>query len=107
AQETTLYLGLILIWAGPVIAGQWYLAGERFLSRTAAIGIGIPTIYLWIADHVAIREGIWSISERYTVGWTPLGLPVEEAVFFLVTNTLVVQGLLMVHKPGEMARGAV
>ncbi|MEX0600562.1 MAG: lycopene cyclase domain-containing protein [Rhodothermales bacterium] len=95
AFEQTLYLGLILAWAGPVVAGQWFLAGERFINRACLPGIAVPTLYLWIADRIAIGDGIWSISTRYTIGWEPLGLPVEEAVFFLVTNILVVQGLLM------------
>ncbi len=94
-SESTFYLGLILAWAGPVLAGQWYLAGERFATRAWSVGIAVPTVYLWIADRVAISDGIWSISTRYTVGWEPLGLPIEEAVFFLVTNALIVQGVLM------------
>lgn len=50
--------------------------------------------------------GIWSISERYSLGIDPLGLPIEEAVFFLVTNWMVVPGvaLLLPDKPAYAQR---
>jgi lycopene beta-cyclase len=100
------YMGLILAWAAPVLAGQWAYAGHRIAAhgRTAILGIAIPTLYLWVADAVAIRLGIWEISPVYTVGLRPFGLPVEEALFFLVTNVLVVQGLILfLFPPGRGA----
>lgn len=100
--ERGLYMGLILVWAGPVLAGQWGYIGQWIwpLRRLYAWGIIIPTLYLWIADCIAIGLGIWFIEERYTFGFNPFGLPIEEATFFLVTNLLVVQGLIMFLKPG-------
>jgi lycopene beta-cyclase len=101
--EPTTYLGLILVWACPVLAGQWAYAGAGIWRRRRAwlLGVGVPTLYLWIADAVAIRLGIWEISERFTVGVQAWTLPVEEATFFLVTNLLVVQGLLLFLHPPE------
>ncbi len=96
-RDSSLYMGLILVWAGPVMAGQWFLAGGKFLDKACWIGIAVPSVYLWIVDGIALSQGIWSISSRYTVGWMPLGLPVEEALFFLITNVLVIQGILMFH----------
>jgi lycopene beta-cyclase len=95
------YMGLILAWAAPVLAGQWAYAGHMMMERLRAMSLGIlvPTLYLWFADTVAIRLGIWDIAERYTYGPRPLGLPIEEAVFFLVTNILVVQGLVLFLYP--------
>lgn len=95
--ERGLYLGLILGWAGPVLLGMWIYAGRAFwrLRRPALTALTAATIYLWIADRTAIRLGIWDISDRFSLGFDPLGLPVEEAVFFLVTNLLVVQGVLL------------
>ena len=63
---------------------------------------------LWVADAIAIHLGIWRISERYTLGPAVGPLPLEEAVFFLVTNLLVVQGLLLfLYPPGRrVAEGA-
>ena len=93
----TLYLGLILIWAAPVLAGMSWLGADTFWQhrRGWALGITVPTLYLWFADRTAIALGVWDISDRYSVGFDPLGLPIEEAVFFFVTNVLVVQGLLL------------
>lgn len=98
--DATLYLGLILVWSGPVLAAQWAYAGGWFwrLRRLWGRSVLLPTLYLWGADWVALRFGIWSISDRYTTGLHLAGLPLEEAVFFLVTNLLVVQGLIMLHR---------
>ncbi len=100
--EAGTYLGLILAWAGPVLAAQWLFMGPSIwrLRRAVAPGIALPTLYLWVADRHAIADGIWYISERYTLGWVPLGLPVEEATFFLVTNILVVFGTVLFLAPG-------
>lgn len=96
-RPSTFYLGAILAWSGPILAIQWGFGWPYLweLRRTVVLAVAIPTVYLWIADRVAIGLGIWIISETYTTGVTPLGLPIEEAVFFLVTNVFVVQGLVL------------
>ncbi|MCH7638173.1 MAG: lycopene cyclase domain-containing protein [Bacteroidetes bacterium] len=96
-SERVLYLGLILAWCGPVLTGLMWMGIEKIWPerRLVLFAIAIPTLYLWIADRVALGLGIWSISERYSLGIDPLGLPIEEAVFFLVTNWMVVQGVAM------------
>lgn len=93
----TLYLGAILAWAGPVLALQWAVGWPYLLARwrTTLAGILGPTLYLCVVDAVAIDLGIWRFSAELTTGLAVLGLPIEEATFFLVTNALVVQGLLL------------
>lgn len=91
------YLGSILLWAAPVGALQWAVGGHELAGRwrlwvPAAIA---PTLYLWAADRAALALGIWWISPELTTGVHLWGLPVEEAVFFAVTNLMVVQGLLL------------
>ena len=95
--ESTSYLALILVWACPILAIQWTYGGDYLWSnkRVLVIAGGLPTLYLWIADRIAIGLEIWYISERFTTGLHLAGLPIEEAVFFLVTNLLVVQGLML------------
>jgi len=95
--EKTTYMGLILSWSAPILALQWGWTGHWFyqLRRRWLLGVLVPTFYLWIADGIAIERGIWTISERFSTGLHLLGLPLEEAVFFLVTNLLVIQGLIM------------
>ena len=92
-----LYLGLILAWCGPILTGMAWIGGDRFWAqrRLWLVAVGIPTVYLWVADRTAIDLGIWDIADATSLGWDPLGLPIEEAVFFLVTNIMVVQGLLL------------
>ena len=97
AGPSTLYLGAILAWAGPILAIPWAFGWPHLVrARTAvALGIAVPTVYLWLIDRYAIINGLWTISETYTVGIAPFGLPIEEAVFFLVTNVFIVQGLVL------------
>lgn len=91
------YLGLILVWAPPILAGMWLYDGETLWAyrKTLLITTALPTLYLWVADTIAIRVGIWTISPEYTLGVNPFGLPIEEASFFLFTNLLVVKGILL------------
>ncbi len=100
-REDGTYLGMILAWAAPVLAAQWAVAGGRIggAPRTFALAVGGPTLYLWVADAIAIRLGIWRISETQTLGIRFGPLPLEEAAFFLATNLLVVQGLTLFLHP--------
>jgi lycopene cyclase domain-containing protein len=93
----TYYLGAILLWSGPVLALQWGVGWPALwrLRRTLALGVLVPSAYLWVADWIAIDAGVWVISGVHTTGLTLAGLPIEEATFFLVTNLFVVQGLLL------------
>ncbi|RJF69170.1 carotenoid biosynthesis protein [Deinococcus cavernae] len=105
-QEGTLYLGLILAWAMPVLAGQWAFGGDLVLGRARLYwaAVLLPTVYLWLTDAFAIHQGIWHISERYTLGLKVGPLPLEEMLFFLVTNLLVVTGLLLFTHPQSLER---
>ncbi len=99
----TVYLGLILVWAGPILALQWVVGAPHLWAakRIWLMGTLVPTFYLWIADRIAIAQGVWSISEKYTTGVQLFGLPIEEATFFLITNIMVVQGLLLLLLLGK------
>ena len=95
--DRTFYLGAILAWAAPILAVQWAFGWTQLwrCRRTVTLAVGVPTIYLWILDRTAISLGLWIIAPATTVGIAPFGLPIEEAVFFLVTNLFVVQGLVL------------
>jgi lycopene cyclase domain-containing protein len=95
------YLGMILAWAAPVLAAQWAFTAHRIAAapRTFLLAVGVPTVYLWICDAIAIRLGIWHISETQTVGIEFGPLPLEEATFFLATTLLCAQGLLLFLYP--------
>ena len=82
---------------GPPLAVQWGWGLDRLLGRRRvwALGIAAPALYLCIVDAAAIRDGIWHIAPATSTGWMLGGLPVEEALFFVVTSALVAQGVLL------------
>jgi lycopene cyclase domain-containing protein len=94
-----LYLGAIAVWAAPIAALQWMLGGPVLWRnrRLLALAIVVPTLYLSLIDRIAIELGIWRLLPAHMTGINLLGLPIEEGVFFLVTTTLVVQGLILFH----------
>ncbi len=95
--DSWLYFGSTVAWAGPVLAIQWGFGWTHLwrARRTVAIGIAVPTLYLWVADWTAISLGLWTISETYTIGVAPFGFPFEEAFFFFITNVFLVQGYVL------------
>lgn len=97
ATPATFYLGAIMAWGAPILAIQWgfdwpYL---RARWRTVVAGVAVPTAYLCFIDAIAIEQGVWYLSGQYTTGLTIGALPMEEAVFFIVTNLFVVQGIVL------------
>lgn len=104
--ERGTYMGLITAWALPVIALQWGFGGDLLVRRwrLVSVAVAVPTLYLWVADALAIGWSIWWIDPAATVGWSAFGLPIEEALFFLVTNVLVVFGMVVALHPASMPR---
>ncbi|KAL9584448.1 MAG: hypothetical protein Q9212_002114 [Teloschistes hypoglaucus] len=92
------YLGLIIVWAGPFILMLWSLAYQLILNlplSNTLLPIIVPTLYLWIVDTLALRRGTWVIESGTKIGWHLWpGLDIEEAIFFLLTNVLIVLGLI-------------
>ena len=103
--DKSFYFGLIFAWATPIVMLQWAVGGPALLRRWPWVGsaIFIPTVYLGLADSYAIKQGIWSISPEYTFGIYLGNLPIEEALFFLMTNVMVVFGLELVWCLSEEA----
>ncbi len=93
------YLVFELGWAAPVLIVHW-LVGLRVLLgrlRLIAVAAGLPTVYLSAADGVAIHSGIWTLHADRVVGLLVGDVPIEEAVFFLLTNLMVVQSVLLLR----------
>jgi lycopene cyclase domain-containing protein len=96
--EPATYISLILAWALPPIILQLAFGADiLWRYRTLVLTtIAVPTIFLALADTLAIQIGIWSISPEQTTGFhLPGGLPLEEFLFFLVTNVLVGFGVTL------------
>ena len=98
ARSSLMYMGLILGWSSPIMAIQWLYGGST-LWRDADLlfpVVIISSVYLWVSDSIAISDGIWWISEKFTTGYElPIlpNVPIEEATFFVVTNLMCVQGV--------------
>ncbi|CAO1614999.1 unnamed protein product [Parajaminaea phylloscopi] len=93
------YLGMISWWcAMPLGLLGWGSANyiARCLKRRAglfafAMSLCAPTVYLWAVDVFALRRGTWHINEETSLNIFPIpDLPIEEMVFFTVTNLLLV-----------------
>lgn len=93
------YLGITLFWALPAIFPQ-ILFGADILwhhRRLVFIAIFVPGLYLSLMDIVALSETTWNIAKDQTLGINFFGiLPLEEIVFFFITNVLVSFGMTLV-----------
>ncbi|KZZ99163.1 BcPHS1, phytoene synthase [Moelleriella libera RCEF 2490] len=90
------YMGLIVVWVAPFIFLLWMLSGSfmlRLPSSSIILPVAASTLYLWVVDTLALKRGTWVIEKgtKLDVHLWP-GLDIEEAVFFLLTNLLVVLG---------------
>ncbi|KAJ3193033.1 hypothetical protein HK101_005553 [Irineochytrium annulatum] len=92
------YLGALLTWTSPVLILQWAVAGTYLGNRWVECVTIIlsSTAYLCWVDWSAIRAGVWTIHGNMTTGimvdpgtWS---LPLEEALFFLLVNCMIVGG---------------
>ena len=92
------YLSITLFWALPAILPQ-LLFGADILwhyRKLVTWAILIPGTYLSLMDIVALKETTWSISPLQTTGILFFRiLPLEEVVFFFITNVLVVFGMTL------------
>ncbi len=96
--QSITYLALILSWALPPILVQLLFGADILwaMRRQLVAAIAPPTLYLWLVDFLAIRSGTWTLDPAQTLGWALGGvLAVEEMVFFLVTNVLIVCGMFL------------
>jgi len=97
--ESLTYLNLILLWSIPPILLQLIYGADILWSSRHKLTISIlaTTIYLAAADALAIYSGIWTISINTSTGINLGGiLPIEEFLFFLVTNILIIFGLTLI-----------
>jgi lycopene cyclase domain-containing protein len=92
------YLSIILFWALPPIIIQTLFGADILWHNRKLVSwaIFIPGLYLSLMDIVALRDTTWSISPAQTTGILFFGiLPLEEVVFFFVTNVLITFGMTL------------
>ena len=100
-SNKSLYLTLIGIWSVPILIVQWsygynaLVANAKIWSKTTLFS----TLSLALIDRWAIKSGIWSINEKYSLcdmKWVGLdALPLEEFTFFLVTSLMCTWGITL------------
>jgi lycopene beta-cyclase len=95
------YLIFELSWALPVILLQWAVGWKTLRSRVRALALAVllATVYLSCTDGIAISQGIWTLHASRITGIRVANVPVEEIIFFLLTNLMVVQSVLLVYRP--------
>lgn len=102
------YLGLELAWALPPLALQLAFGADLLWAnrqRVAAVVLP-PTLYLAAGDALAIQAGVWTIDPGQSLGLLLGGrLPIEELLFFLLTNLLLGFSVILLEAP-ESARRA-
>jgi lycopene cyclase domain-containing protein len=100
------YLGH-LGWALPVIALQLVVVWWRYGVRTSEVLVALAPVVLattaWFvaADAIAIGAGIWWFPPSAVTGMRVGPVPVEEIVFFLLTNTLIALGVALIDGLGQ------
>lgn len=92
------YLSITLFWALPPISIQLLFGADILWHYRKLVfwAILIPGSYLSLMDIVALKDTTWSISPAQTTGILFLGiLPLEEVVFFFITNVMITFGLTL------------
>ena len=92
------YFSIILFWALPALIVQSLFGADILWHYRKLIvwAILIPGLYLSLMDIIALKETTWSISLSQTTGILFFGiLPVEEVLFFFVTNMLITFGMTL------------
>ena len=95
--EPGTYLAITLTWALPAIAPQLAFGADilwhfrRLLGTVILTGTG----YLSAMDALAIGSGTWTIDPAQSTGILIGNLPIEEAVFFMITVILISFGITL------------
>ena len=92
------YLSITLFWALPAILSQLLFGADILWHYRKLVfwGVFVPATYLSLMDIAALTETTWSISQTQTTGVLFFGiLPLEEVVFFFITNVLIINGMTL------------
>ena len=108
-EEKWTYLGITLFWALPAIVPQFLFGADILWHYRKLVfwAIFVPGTYLSLMDIVALDATTWSISKSQTTGILFFGiLPLEEVVFFFITNVLITFGMTLLLANVSEARVA-
>ena len=102
------YLTLILSWALVPVLLQTIFGADILLWhwRSLLLIVLPPTLYLWLLDAVALSGGTWTIDPAQTTGWMVGVIPIEEMLFFFITNLIIGFGMTLLYSPASKERAA-
>lgn len=89
------YLCSIVWWSLLIVVLLWYIASTHIVHRYQQILFSavFPSLYLCYVDVIALRARVWHINEKTSLEVFVVDeLPIEEVIFFFVTNFIVVMG---------------
>ncbi len=92
------YLALEVGWLLFPVIPQMLLGADALWHHRRLVLLGLlpPWLYLSATDALAIGSGTWTIDPAQTTGILVGGvLPAEEILFFLLTNMLIVFGMVL------------
>jgi lycopene cyclase domain-containing protein len=100
------YLALILSWALIPVLLQTAFGADILLSNSRILWLTIlpPTLYLWLVDAIALSGGTWTIDPAQTTGWMVGVIPIEEMLFFFMTNLIIGFGMTLLCAPTSKER---
>jgi len=96
-----------MVWAlPPVMLQTGFGADILWENRRYLLTTVIPmTLYLALADKLAISSGTWTINPAQSLNIFVFGtLPIEEFIFFLMTNVLVAVGVTLLSSTSSKER---
>ena len=101
------YLALELVWVLPPLMLQLAFGADILWHHRRLVFLSLvpTTLYLSAVDALAIASGIWTINPDQSLGINIGGLlPLEELLFFALTNTLLTFGMVLVLACGSRQR---
>jgi lycopene cyclase domain-containing protein len=112
SEGRTAYLVHLLGFGLPVLLGQLLLLARVFgprlgvLLRAVLPPALLVTAWLVLGDELAIRAGVWAFGPGKHLGLYLGHVPVEEALFFLLTSLLVAFGLPLLSRRAAVRAAA-
>ena len=91
------YLFHLFSWGGFFIIIQIFAGRKKIINNIFLIVMPslIMTLYFSIADSISIGQGIWEFDPLQTTGIRLYNIPLEEILFFLVTNILITEAMIL------------
>ncbi|MCX7832957.1 MAG: lycopene cyclase domain-containing protein [Ignavibacteria bacterium] len=91
------YLFHLLTWAGFFIFIQYLFGRKKIFKYKNFIFFPaiIMTLYFSLCDSISIGHGIWDFDPEQTIGTLVYNVPLEEIIFFLCTNLLITEAMIL------------